>query len=401
MSTLTGAKLQQATVLVAAADVDVWLIFDRETAEGGDPVLPLILEGGLTWQSALMIGRDGRRLAVVGNFDAAPIEASGDWDEVVGYVADIRAPLISALEGLVGDQAREPRIAVNYSTDDDKCDGLSHGLFLQLEAYLRETRFAGCLVSAEEIVRALRSRKIAPEITRLRAAIEVTEQLFTEVTSYARIGITERQVYEFVQRRIDAQGLGYGWERTGNPMVNSGPDSMLGHGRPSAEISIQPGHILHLDLGVIVEGYSSDIQRCWYVPAAGEVTLPDDVQRALAAVAGTISAGAETLRPGIEGWRVDEVARNFLTAAGYPEFQHALGHQVGRLAHDGGGTLGPRWERYGRMPDFPVEVDQVYTIELGVVVEGRGYLGLEEMVRVTADGCEWLTDRQLQIPLLG
>jgi Xaa-Pro aminopeptidase len=39
----------------------------------------------------------------------------------------------------------------------------------------------------------------------------------------------------------------------------------------------------------------------------------------------------------------------------------------------------------------------VYTIELGVIVPNRGYLGLEEMVRVTADGCEWLSTRQLDL----
>jgi Xaa-Pro aminopeptidase len=44
--------------------------------------------------------------------------------------------------------------------------------------------------------------------------------------------------------------------------------------------------------------------------------------------------------------------------------------------------------------------NEVYTLELGVTVEGRGYLGIEEMARVTADGIEWLTDRQTDMPLL-
>ncbi len=129
--------------------------------------------------------------------------------------------------------------------------------------------------------------------------------------------------------------------------------------------------------------------------------LPREVRRAFDAVNGAISAGAEALRPGIEGWAVDAVARSFLVEAGYPEYLHALGHQVGRMAHDGGGLLGPRWERYGRTPYYPVCKDQVYTLELGVMVERRGYLGLEEMVRVTDEGCEWLSARQLDLPVLG
>ena len=55
---LQGEKLDQAARLVAEGGLDVWLTFVRETAHGSDPVLPLILEGGLTWQSALLVFRD-------------------------------------------------------------------------------------------------------------------------------------------------------------------------------------------------------------------------------------------------------------------------------------------------------------------------------------------------------
>jgi Xaa-Pro dipeptidase len=88
-------------------------------------------------------------------------------------------------------------------------------------------------------------------------------------------------------------------------------------------------------------------------------------------------------------------------AQGYPEYMHALGHQVGRVAHDGGALLGPKWERYGRSPMMPIEKDQVYTLELGVDVEGRGYLGLEDIVVVVTDtGVRWLSDRQTSLHLL-
>ena len=86
--------------------------------------------------------------------------------------------------------------------------------------------------------------------------------------------------------------------------------------------------------------------------------------------------------------------------AGYPEYQHATGHHVGRAAHDGGGVLGPRWERYGRMPFVPIEVGNVFTLELGIENTGAGYIGLEEMVLVTDDGCEFLTSPQSELWLL-
>lgn len=398
--TLYREKLEQAGTLVAAAGADVWLTFVRETEDGGDPVLPLLVSGGLTWQSALIVTGAGDRVAVVGSYDAGPLEASGDWTEVIPYIRAIREPLLAALDRLVPADRHQPRIAINFSPNDDKADGLSHGMYLLLEEYLSGTRFAGSLIAAEEIVGPLRARKTAAEIAAMRAAIAETDWIFAEVGRDVRAGMAEREVYDLIHGRIDAAGLGCAWAQEMDPIVNSGPDSMIGHGVPSADIRIEPGHILHIDLGVNRAGYSSDIQRCWYVPADGETAPPDDVQSALDAVLGAINAGANAIRTGVLGWQVDKKARTFLVAQGYPEYMHALGHQVGRRAHDGGGILGPIWERYGRTPYLPIERDQVYTVELGVMVDGRGYLGIEEMVRVTDDGIEWLTERQLHMPLL-
>ena len=394
---ITLEKMKQAGELLAEFGLDVWLLFDRETAGGGDPALPLIMEGSLTWQSALMVGRGGRRIAVVGNFDAGPLEASGDWTEVVPYVQSVREPLLQALESLTAG-VTSPRIGVNYSTNDEKADGLSYGMYLLLQDYFRGTRFDSSLVSAEALVLALRGRKTAAEVERIRAAIRETDRLFEEIGTFAKVGVSEREIYDYVHGLIAARGFGFAWDPTGDPIVNTGPASMIGHGIPSANIRVQPGHILHVDLGIRKEGYCSDIQRCWY--AGADSKTPEDVLRALDAVNGAITAGAEALKPGAQGWEVDAAARSFIVDAGFPEYMHALGHQVGRMAHDGGGILGPRWERYGRTPYLKVEAGQVYTLELGVMVEGRGYLGIEEMALVTDSGVEWLTTRQLTMPVI-
>jgi Xaa-Pro aminopeptidase len=395
MSQLTTEKLTQAAALLAESDIDLWLTFVRETADGGDPVLPLILEGGLTWESALMVHRAGKTVAVVGNYDADPLTACGDWDTVAPYVQGIRDELLNQLESLNPD-----RIGINYSLDDSKADGLSHGMFLLLTKILDGTRFRERLVPAEPIVSKLRSIKTSEELARIEAAIRTTERMFQEIERFARIGVTELDVFRHVHDRAREWGLGFSWDLAGDPIVNSGPDSMIGHGTPSPNISISPGHIFHVDLGLIERGYSSDIQRCWYVPKPGEHRLPEDVRKAQTAVNAAISAGAEILAPGVEGWRVDGAARKTLVSHGYEEYMHALGHQVGRVAHDGGSILGPRWERYGTKPTVPVESGQVYTLELGVVLPDRGYLGLEEMVVVNETGVRWLTERQLEIPLL-
>jgi Xaa-Pro aminopeptidase len=203
-----------------------------------------------------------------------------------------------------------------------------------------------------------------------------------------------------MQERAASRGVALAWDSQGCPIVSTGPQSMTGHAVPSAELTITPGQIFHLDFGVRQEEYCSDLQRAWYVPDAGETAPPDDVRRAFDTIVAAIDAAREALRPGVECWRIDAIARQVVVDAGYPDYDHATGHQVGRAAHDGGGVLGPRWERYGRTTLLLVEKDQVFTLELGIQIPQRGYLGLEEMVRITETGCAWLSAPQTTLPLL-
>ena len=117
---------------------------------------------------------------------------------------------------------------------------------------------------------------------------------------------------------------------------------------------------------------------------SGESEPPADITRAWDALWAAVDAGVDVLKPGAVGANVDAAARESLVAAGFPEPMYALGHQLGRAAHDGGTLLGPRWDRYGTAPDGVVEEGNVFTLEYGTGVPGRGYIGLEEDVLVTA-----------------
>ncbi len=388
-------KLEQAAAIVRDSGADVWLTIVRETSESADPALEFLLRGGLTWASALMVFATGRRIAVVGNLDAEAVSASGHWHQVVPYVEGIRQPLVELLEKELHGVS-DPKIAVNYSVSDSKADGLSHGMYLLLVELLGGTRFRNSLVSAEPIVQAVRSRKTATEISKVKDAIRATEELFASASTQIKPGMSEQQIFNLVQDEMRAKGLGFAWDEAHNPIVNSGPDSMAGHGLPSAGITVQPGHIVHMDLGVKTRGYCSDLQRCWFVGAA----VPEDVERAFRAVLEAIESAKSVLAPGIEGWKVDAAARAKIQELRYEEYLHATGHQVGRVAHDGGTLLGPKWPRYGTTPLQKVEQDQIYTLELGVNVPGKGYLGIEEMVLITRNGCEYLSAPQTEIWLI-
>ncbi|MCA9291228.1 MAG: aminopeptidase P family protein [Phycisphaerales bacterium] len=392
---IVAEKVDQASRLLSELGIDVWLTFVRETTESGDPVLPLIADHPVTWQSAFLITRRGERIAIVGKYEDEAVRSSGVWRDVRAYVEGIRTPLRAAL-----DELAPASIAVNYSVDDVKADGLSHGMYLLLLEHLEGTPHASRLVSAADVIRRLRGVKSVTECGRLRAAIAATDAIFEAVVSFARPGRTEAAIHAFMHDRVAQGGMATAWDPAGCPIVTTGPDSMVGHGVPSPHLAVRAGGVFHLDFGVRLDGYCSDLQRVWYVPEPDETAAPADVRRAFATVQGAIDAAAAVLRPGVAGWEVDAAARAVVVSAGYPAYEHATGHHVGRAAHDGGGVLGPRWERYGRTPLHPVEAGNVFTLELGVDIPGRGYLGLEEMVLVTSDGIEWLSARQTSLPLL-
>ncbi len=382
---LQKEKLAQLPGILRETGIDLWLVWVRETIQAPDPVLPLILGADLVWPSALLFTATGEQVAIVGSFDAAVIP--GDlYDRVVPYTEGIAVPLRAELDRIA------PRtIGINESKSDVGADGLTSGMKALLLEVLGPTPHAARLVSAEILVGRLRGRKSPLEQMRIRRAVRITEGLFDELDGFLAVGQTEREIQAFVHRRMAELGVGFAWQAASNPAVDAGPDKPFGHGAPS-ENRTKRGHLLHLDCGVQSEGYSADLQRMYFFGAPDEV--PDEVAHAFATVRDAIARAAEFLRPGVRGVDVDAVARAHVTAQGYPPYGHALGHQIGRFAHDGGTLLGPAWERYGDAPHRHVEAGNVFTLELHVPTSHHGPVSLEEDVLVTETGCEFLSTPQ-------
>jgi Xaa-Pro aminopeptidase len=390
---LVHEKLDQAVGILREQDVDLWLTFVRETSLTGDPSLDLIAGVYSAWQGAFLVSSSGERIAIVGRFDAPSVEQIGAY-EVIGYDESIRPALRDAVERLA------PRsIALNYSESDPAADGLTHGLWRVLQDTFADTPHADRFVSSEAIVNALRGRKSPAEVERIRGATRATEEIFDVVTAALRPDLSELEVAGLMHAEIEQRGLGYAWGRDHCPAVNAGPEKDVGHS-PPGHLRTRRGELLHVDFGVSRADYCSDLQRVWYFLDGGETSAPDDVRRAWDALWASVDAGVAVLRPGATGWEVDAAARQSLAGAGYPEPMYALGHQLGRSAHDGGTVLAPRWDRYGEAPFGVVEEGNVFTLEYGTAVPGRGYIGLEEDVRVTGDGIEWLSTPQRELWLV-
>lgn len=393
--TIVTEKAKQAINILKEQDVDLWMTFVRETSGVRDPVLDYIFgPEGLTWHSALLMSKTGERIALVGRYEAEAVKRLGIYEKVLSYDESIRPILLE-----VFDQFQPSQIAINTSRDDVHADGLTHGLYETLVDYLAGTPYADRLISAERVIAALRGRKTPTEVERIRRAVATTLEIYDRAFQFLRPGMAEKHVGEFMHSLLGEYEVGPAWTYEHCPAFNTGPDSPVGHGGPT-DLVIEPGHLLHFDFGVKQDGYCADIQRMGYVLRAGETQPPASVRRGFETVLRAIDAAAAVLQPGITGQEVDAAARTVITEAGYPEYKYGTGHQLGRVAHDGGTLLGPAWERYGDSPKQKVEVGHVYTLEPGLMIEGHGYIGLEEDVVVTEDGIEYLGKPQRALILI-
>jgi Xaa-Pro aminopeptidase len=389
--TLVQEKVQQAVHLLKENNIALWLTFVRETSAGGDPVLPLIYGSELTWESALMITDTGQNLAIVGYYEAEAARRTGAYQTVIPYHQAITPELIQVLNKI-----NPKRIAINYSQNDVYADGLTVGLHQVLLKYLFHTPYPERFVSAEAIIKALRSRKTPAEVDLIRAAIRTTEEILTDTFNYVMPGMTEIQISDFMHQKMIEYGVCEAWEYQNCPIVNAGPESSVGHVGPT-ELKTQPGQILHIDFGVKQNGFCSDIQRVVYFLAPGEEKPPAALQRGFDTVVSAIQKTVSAMQPTMTGVQVDQIAREIILSAGYPEYMHATGHHLGRNAHDGAGVLGPLWERYGDTPNYQLEPGHVYTVEPGIPLPNFGHIGIEEDVIVTDNGAEFLSQPQTEL----
>jgi Xaa-Pro aminopeptidase len=392
---LIQEKVNQAIEILREGQNDLWLTFVRETSGVRDPILDFLIgPNDLTWPSALMLTGKGEKIAIIGNLEKDAVARLGVFDTIIGYDTAISGPLRDTIARLHPNQ-----IAVNTSRNNVHADGLTHAMYEILRGYLNDTPYADRLVSAEPIINALRGRKTSAEVDRIRKAVDITAEIYQKTFDFIRVGMTEIEIGEYMQKLARDYNVGFAWPAENCPAVNSGPSSPVGHSGPT-DIKVEKGHILHFDFGVKYEDYCSDIQRVAYVLREGETEAPPEVQRGFITVRTAIEKSREAMKIGVTGNSIDVIAREILTDAGYPEYQHALGHQLGRVAHDGGALLGPLWEKYGDSPHQTLEAGQVFTIEPGLAVPNYGHIGIEEDVVMTDSGAEYIGKPQTEIVLL-
>lgn len=393
--TLIQEKVNQAIEILKEQETDLWLTFVRETSGVRDPILDFLIgPNDLTWPSALILTRSGERIAIIGNLEKDAVARLNVFDTILGYDTAVSGPLCDTIT-----RFNPGQIAVNTSRNNVHADGLTHAMYEFLCEYLKDTPYADRLISAEPVINALRGRKTPGELERIRQAIEITNEIYQKTFDFIKVGMTEIEIGEYMHKLAREYNVGFAWPAENCPTVNSGPNSVVGHSGPT-NIKVERGHLIHFDFGVKYEDYCSDIQRTAYVLREGEIEAPPEIQRGFITVRTAIEKSREAMKVGATGNSIDVIAREILVDAGYPEYQHALGHQLGRVAHDGGALLGPLWEKYGDSPNQKLELGQVFTIEPDVAVPNYGHIGLEEDVVMTDEGAEYIGEPQREIMLL-
>lgn len=160
--------------------------------------------------------------------------------------------------------------------------------------------------------------------------------------------------------------------------VLSGPKTASPHGIPGNR-AIQKGDFVLFDLGVVYEGYCSDITR---TVAFGEIT--EEQRNIYETVKASNEQSIKAVKPGVRCMDLDQISREIISRAGYGEFYtHRLGHGLGISIHEFPSVNGAN--------ELKLKPGMVFTIEPGIYKPNIAGVRIEDDVVVTEDGVEVLT----------
>ena len=223
--------------------------------------------------------------------------------------------------------------------------------------------------------------KTPEEIAKIKKAQSITDAAFSHIIGFINGDRTELEVaaeLEYFMRSHGANGLAF------DTIAVSGKNSSLPHGIPT-EARLTANSFFTMDYGAKFAGYCSDMTRTVVLGKAD-----DEMKRIYNTVLTAQSEAMKHIRAGISGRDADKIARDVIANAGYGQyFGHSLGHSLGLEVHE--------------LPSAsPKSADtlvagNIVTVEPGIYIPGKYGVRIENMVLVTENGCENLTnsDRSL------
>ena len=258
----------------------------------------------------------------------------------------------------------------------------SHLTVERLEAIqerYEQLKFAGI----DDKINALRISKDEVELEKLRKAAELADYAIQVGCDAIAEGVTEMEILNTIESAIKAKGYAMSFDT----MVLAGEKAASPHGTPGNR-KIKKGDLILFDLGVIYEGYCSDITRtiAFGQPNDEQIEIYNAVRRAN-------ESAIEAVKPGVRAMDLDKIARDVITDAGYGQyFTHRLGHGLGISVHEFPSINGAN--------EFVLNEGTVFTIEPGIYKTDAVGVRIEDDVVVTKDGVEVLTSFTKELVIL-
>jgi Xaa-Pro aminopeptidase len=407
---LTQRLLDVLPELMDRTGIDLWLVIAREYNE--DPVLATLLPA--TWLSArrrtiLVLHRsdDGVTAAAVSPYAVGQFLPAWSPEERPGLPAE--QSQWTAVRRIV-EQADPRRIGIDVSETFALADGLSHTDHRLLTEALGP--YAERLVPAEQLVVGWLETRLPEEIAALRALNRLAHEVIAEAFSPAVITVgttTALDVAWWIRQRFHDLGVepwfqpSVGLQRAGVPLV-----AERGTLLPAVpyDAVIEPGDLVHCDVGLASLGLKTDTQRNAYVLRNGETAAPDGLREAMRTGNRMQDLTTEALVVGRTGNEVLAAAR--ASAAGEGIEADVYSHPLGVHGHGAGPVIG-QWDDQAGVRgagDYPVHAATAYALELAVrrtVPEWGGQcvrMALEEGIALTPHGVGYLDGRQAELILI-
>ena len=256
-------------------------------------------------------------------------------------------------------------------------NGISISKYLMLSNHFRVKSVGDKIVE-------LRSIKDIDEIEKIKLACSITDEILEKVLPQIRVGMSEKELVGLLYNESFKAGADC---MSFEPIIASGWRGSLPHGRPTNKI-IESGELVTIDFGIVIDNYQSDMTR-----TVGMKNISQELREIYETVRKAQQAAVDLVAPGVEAYRVDSIARNIITNAGYGEyFTHGLGHGIGI----GGDIPMMNSDNKNKLCS-----NMVLTCEPGIYIPTLGGVRIEDVVLVTQDGGEALTKSDKSLILVG
>lgn len=310
----------------------------------------------------VMVFKDAEPFLICPKMEAPDAKASGWNGEIIGHL-DTDNPWELLAQAVQSRGVQMTTMAIEKS----------HLTVERLEA-LQQIYPQAKFVRLDDQINQYRVIKDEMEIEKLRKAASLADYAIEVGCKEIAEGKTEMEILTAIENAIKEKGCSMSFET----MVLSGPKTASPHGTPG-DRKIQKGDMILFDLGVIYDGYCSDITR---TVAFGE---PSEAQKEIYNAVRQANEGAiAAVKPGVRALDLDKIARDTISDAGYGEyFTHRLGHGLGISVHEFPSVTGTN--------ELELSPGMVFTIEPGIYKSDVTGVRIEDDVVVTENGVEVLT----------